>query len=179
MTHPDRRRPSRALSQLLHPTAVHAETDSRPLSAVSVPPPARRGLRQILSVTGRAQWGVVFGTQRGGTLTADLFAPAGPPWMMAGADPFTHDLASLLGVAHAVSALTGGQSDWAGLWLIQPSGEALPLRDTLAWLHRAEGAGLIDHHTPLITAGWRDGALHLDAHCVIDNEPVRLPVRWR
>lgn len=174
------RRPSRAHSQLLG-LAHHLDqaTDQVPLRSIQLRPAARHALIRTLYLTGHWQWGPLFGEQQGSALIVHHFAPAGPRWVLNRATPFEHDATYLLGYADAVLARDGGRVDWAGVWLAPPDSGTLAPSQALAWLERAAEGGLVDDWTPLITAGYTEGALSVEAAVMVDGQPQRLPVRVR
>jgi len=145
------------------------------LVTITVSADARRSLLRRLYLTGEWQWGIVFGERSGEALYIRHFAPAAPRWGDL-VHPFRLDRRYLLGYADAVLSDHAGRVDWAGHWLVRPNSQRMLLHHELAWLQQAEDEGLIDDQTPLMTAGWHQGTLHIGTHKLLDGEPATLPV---
>lgn len=146
------------------------------LSQVIVEPHARRTLIQRLYLSGRAQWGVVFGQRIGETLHVHHFALHAPTWAEPSGTPYTWDTRYLMGYVDALVAEHDRRLDWHGVWRVAPDSHSPAAPDLQDWVMTAAGQGLCDDRSPLITAGWADGGLAVHAYRLLDGEPTEIPV---
>lgn len=167
---------SRAHTELLGilPQTPYPEPET--LQHIVVAETARHSLIRQMYLTGQYQWGIVFGERDGGILSITHFAPNAPRFEKPDRRPFQRDTRYLLGYADSLLASHHGHVDWAGHWLVRPNSQLMTQHEELVWLKEAADQGQIDSQTPLITAGWQDGEIVINAYKFIDGDPVRLSV---
>lgn len=169
---------SRAHTELLgiQPQTPYPEPET--LEHIHIPEAARYSLIRQMYLTGQWQGGVVFGEREDNLLTLMHFAPNGPRFEQPDSKPFTRNTNYLLGYADAMIATYYGQVDWAGHWLVRPNSQVMMPQEELHWLQDAHSQGLVDSQTPLLTAGYRDGELDVNAYKAVDDQLIRLSVSF-
>ncbi|WP_339097752.1 hypothetical protein ACINK0_14885 [Deinococcus sp. VB343] len=144
---------SRAHTELLGILPQIPNPEPETLQHIVVTDTARHSLIRQMYLTGQYRWGIVFGEREGAALSINHFAPNAPRFENPDRQPFQRDTRYLLGYAESLLTAHHGQVDWAGHWLVRPNSQ-----------------------TPLIIAGWQDGAIVISAYKFIDSDPVRLSV---
>lgn len=167
---------SRAHTELLGILPQNPNPEPETLQHIVVTVTARYSLIRQMYLTGQYRWGIVFGEREGTVLSITHFAPNAPRFENPDRQPFQRDTHYLLGYADAVLSAHYGRVDWAGHWLVRPNSQTMTLQEELVWLKEAADQGHIDSQTPLITAGWQDGEIVINAYKFIDGDPVRLSV---
>ncbi|WP_135230787.1 hypothetical protein [Deinococcus fonticola] len=167
----------RFYAHLLGLTALLTQPNINPaLTSISLHPLARRQILNRLELKGTAQWGLLLGERRGEHLQVRFILPAGQ-WHPS-ISPFTAwNTLYLLGASEALTPLCDSATDWYGVWVIQPNSHLPPVATDLTLAEEAQKHGLLNDQHPLLSMGWMDGILTVQAYKYMDEITlVSLPV---
>ena len=146
------------------------------LQQISLSPNVRSHLFQLLELKGEMQTGIVFGHREHDYLHLLHFAYGSargqsdvqPP-------PFRWQTSYLRGCVDTLLASQTGEIDWYGVWMIAPNSEQFSSNQILEYAQIAHARGLVDDQQVLISVGWSNGILDLQAFKFLDADtPVGL-----
>ena len=167
----------RFYAHLLGLTAPLTQPEIQPaLTSISLHPFARRQILNRLELKGAVQWGLLLGERQGEHLQIRFVLPAGQ--RHPSHSPFgSWNTPYLLGASETLIPLCDSATDWHGVWVIQPDSHLASVTTDLLLTELAQNQGLLDDQQPLLSIGWQDGILTVQAYKYIDEVTlVSLPV---
>ena len=161
----------------LHHSAVPPPQEN-PLTEIGLAPPVKNHLLQLLELKGQVQSGVVFGHCEHHQLQVLHFAHSSARGQSdLGLPPFHWNAAYLRGCVDTLLATHGSDIDWCGVWIAAPNSEQFSLSEIVEYAAGAYALGLVDHQQVLISVGWDNGILDLQALKFLDADtPVSVPL---
>lgn len=138
-----------------------SDDEVQPLTHVILSSPAQAFLREQLYASGAYQGGPLFGTRDRGELRVQYAAPAGYACGDSALrqQPLVLDTRYVLGWSDALAAVSQGELDWVGQWMMYPDRQLAALEHDLAWLRAGLDTALFDEEHVLLVMGWEQGEL--------------------